>query len=192
MMPATVNLEVDMVAQRSGGSTTIPPALQLAVPGSMPIGLAHQEPDPKRVKATPPRMQQKRAAVGPARASSETLRSSRRVIWPSAEDSPSILELSPSPPKVHLDASGWTTEKLVEQMEKNQRYVQQLQDTIETMRLSQLQHMADLVRSRRAPCCTRRPSTTWCIGCAESRRTSWDLLGSPRTSPRLCARSTSI
>ena len=38
MMPATVNSEVDMVAQRPGGSTTIPPALQLAVTGDVPIG----------------------------------------------------------------------------------------------------------------------------------------------------------
>ena len=51
------------------------------------------------------------------------------------------------------------------------------------------------VRSRRAPCCTRRPSTTWCIGCAESRRhTSLGRTTIMLTtvSPRLCARSTSI
>ena len=48
-------------------------------------------------------------------------------------------------PKMHLSDSDWTIIKIVEQMDIDRRHTQKLQDTIETMRVSQLQHMADLL-----------------------------------------------
>ena len=112
MMPATVNLEVDMVAQPGQD-----PALQLAVTGDVPIGTVDSndakekkvEPENKRVRSTPPRMQK--------RSASESLRDApRRSVWSGSAaagpTSPIAFDLSPSPPKMHLGDSGWTVEKL--------------------------------------------------------------------------------
>ena len=47
--------------------------------------------------------------------------------------------------KMHLSDSDWTIIKIVEQMDIDRRHTQKLQDTIEAMRVSQLQHMTDLL-----------------------------------------------
>ena len=41
--------------------------------------------------------------------------------------------------KMHLSDSDWTIIKIVEQMDIDRRHTQKLQDTIEAMRVSQLQ-----------------------------------------------------
>ena len=47
--------------------------------------------------------------------------------------------------KMHLNDSDWTIIKIVEQMDIDRRHTQKLQDTIAAMRVSQLQHMTDLL-----------------------------------------------
>ena len=82
-------------------------------------------------------------------ASEDSRDPSRRSVWsegPKAT-SESIFDLSPSPPKVQIGDSGWTFIKIVEQMDIDRRHTQKLQDTIEAMRVSQLQHMADWLAS---------------------------------------------
>ena len=65
-------------------------------------------------------------------------------------DSPgtALLDISASPPKVRLDAEGWTIEKIVEQMDSERDYfrraVQKLEGDIHTMNVSQQAQMADV------------------------------------------------
>ena len=77
----------------------------------------------------------------------------RQSVWsgsdlgPEASDA-SLYDLSASPPKVRIDESGWTTTKIVEQMETNQdelcRSIQSMRDTIQTMYVFQQQQMVDV------------------------------------------------
>ena len=59
-----------------------------------------------------------------------------------------LLDVSASPPKVRLDADGWTIEKIVEQMDSERdhfrRAVQKLESDIHTMNVSQQAQMADV------------------------------------------------
>ena len=156
--PATANLEVVMVAQRLGGSTST----ALAVPADVPIGTMggdnsaeefdlslsppgkaeakKVEPETKRPRV-PPRMQTKRAASEEprqlGRASIATRRAVANSLWPDSQ--------AAAHPKVQLGDSGWTILKLVEQMDADRRHTKLLKDTIETMHVSQLQQMADLL-----------------------------------------------
>ena len=88
MMPATVNSEVDMVAQRLDGSTSISPALQLTVSGDVHIGTTDGdnsaegkekkvEPENKRLR-TPPRV----PSILSADAEADSIRRQPRPISP--------------------------------------------------------------------------------------------------------------
>ena len=59
-----------------------------------------------------------------------------------------LLDVSASPPKVRLDADGWTIEKIVEQMDSERdhfrRAVQKLESDIHIMNVSQQAQMADV------------------------------------------------
>ena len=92
----------------------------------------------------------RRLGSQPMRSQSASLRQS---VWsgsdlgPEASDA-SLYDPSASPPKVQIDESGWTTTKIVEQMEDNhsefRRSIQSMRDTIHTMYVSQQQQMVDL------------------------------------------------
>ena len=59
-----------------------------------------------------------------------------------------LFDVSASPPKVRLDADGWTIEKIVEQMDSERdhfrRAVQKLESDIHIMNVSQQAQMADV------------------------------------------------
>ena len=59
-----------------------------------------------------------------------------------------LFDVSASPPKVRLDADGWTFEKIVEQMDSERdhfrRAVQKLESDIHIMNVSQQAQMADV------------------------------------------------
>ena len=152
-MPATVNLEVDMVAQRIGGATstalTVPGDVRINTSGSSDGKEKKVEPENKRVRGTAPRAH-KRTASEDSKAST----SSRRSVWSglgaqldSNDTSGSFFDLSPSPPKAPIDDSGWTIISIVDQMNADRddfrRRTQKLQDTIADMYASQRQQMAD-------------------------------------------------
>ena len=59
-----------------------------------------------------------------------------------------LFDVSASPPKVRLDADGWTIEKIVEQMENERnhfrRAIQKMESDIQIMNVSQQAQMADV------------------------------------------------
>ena len=160
MQPAIANLEVAMVAQPGQD-----PALQLASTGRSPVTSNYEkkdEPESKRGRSSmPPRMGKRTASMGadeptrrlipqPMRSQSASLRQS---VWSGSDPGPetsdaSLYDISASPPKVRIDETGWTTTKIVEQMEINQdefrRSIQSMRDTIQTMYVFQQQQMVDL------------------------------------------------
>ena len=159
MQPAIANLKVAMVAQPGQD-----PALQFAFPCTSPGASNYEkkdEPESKRERSSmPPRLGKRTASMGanepnrrfipqPMRSQSASLRQS---VWSGSDPGPetidaSLYDLSASPPKVRIDESGWTTTKIVEQMETNQdefrRSIQSMRDTIQTMYVSQQQQMVD-------------------------------------------------
>ena len=104
-MPATVNLEVDMVAQRIGGATstalTVPGDVRINTSGSSDGKEKKMESEHKRVRGIPPRAHTRTASED-----SRDSTSSRRSVWSglgvqldSNETSASLFDLSPSPPQ---------------------------------------------------------------------------------------------